>query len=302
MATYLETVGTSTGTSTAAAETPSGVIAQTLASVSQALTGTWDAETKTGVITQSLSRASYATTGKNVEGEWPNYESYDKAEMWSTTSTKLTFATFMRWQNEPLNFYSTIFSNGYIGVQGQAWWDSRKEFGIWLRDSDNSGLWEDSLGGVTHGIDIGDWFALMFSVDYSGANSIFNIWTHKLGDSAASNIFLTLYTDNAGPRNLATDDSGGSIAALASHPYYSTSSSNIDFSEFFITDEFVDWGDPTVRAKFVDSSGRPVGLGADGSGLTGTAAKIYLPDGNGAGNKGTAGNFTEVGTISDSWT
>lgn len=57
--------------------------------------------------------------------------------------------------------------------------------------------------------------------------------------------------------------------------------------------------DPTVEAnrrKFIDASGKPVSLGADGSTPTGNQPQLYAPDGDPSTNLGTAGNATMTGS------
>ncbi len=67
-------------------------------------------------------------------------------------------------------------------------------------------------------------------------------------------------------------------------------------SEFYFnTAEYINFSVESNRRKFISAAGKPVPLGPDGSGPTGTAAIIYAPDGNPTVNQGTGGPFTENG-------
>ena len=71
--------------------------------------------------------------------------------------------------------------------------------------------------------------------------------------------------------------------------------------EFFWTNEYLDLSDVNNRRKFIDAAGKPVDLGSDGSTPTGTAPWCYLnnPFGSFQTNKGTGGNLTVTGSLSD---
>ena len=50
------------------------------------------------------------------------------------------------------------------------------------------------------------------------------------------------------------------------------------------------------RRKFISAAGRPVNLGANGSGPTGNQPIIYCPTGDGTNNLGYGGNFSANGS------
>ena len=79
---------------------------------------------------------------------------------------------------------------------------------------------------------------------------------------------------------------------------------NEDFAEFYLTNEFLDLSVEANRRKFIDASGKPVDLGADGSTPTGTAPLIYLSGATDAWhtNKGSGAGFAENGAITDAAT
>ena len=77
-----------------------------------------------------------------------------------------------------------------------------------------------------------------------------------------------------------------------------------DMSEFYMTNEFLDLSVVANRRKFIDASGFPVDLGADGSTPTGTAPLIYQSGDTVSWhtNKGSGGGFTENGALTDAAT
>jgi hypothetical protein len=88
---------------------------------------------------------------------------------------------------------------------------------------------------------------------------------------------------------------GGNRAGGVAHP-------GIDLFDFWYSQsEFVDFSDAAIRAKWIDGSGKPVDLGADGSTPTGTAPIVFchLDDGETAGNfdinAGTGGSIVTGG-------
>ena len=175
--------------------------------------------------------------------------------------------------------------------------DISNQFMIQVKNGTTSQkYYNETKGRATHGIARGDWFALMFSFDWSasGVGGDAHIWTHKVGDASAVNIANTPITDYAGTHTVGFVSGPIDIG-------YSASTAEAIFSEcefyFDGPDSFVDWSDSAVRAKFVDGAGKPVGLGATGQLLTGSTAKFYFPDGDATNNLGEAGDFTEVGTI-----
>jgi hypothetical protein len=77
-----------------------------------------------------------------------------------------------------------------------------------------------------------------------------------------------------------------------------------DVADLWFDLGYIDLSVETNRRKFIDASGKPVRLGADGSAPTGTAPIVYQ---SGATvdwhtNKGTGGGFTENGALTDATT
>lgn len=278
------------------------------------------ASPNTGVITQTLgSVAGYASSGKYVDSYPPATAGFTKTELWTSpaSGTKFTYATFLRIPDqEDLHGYRNLLlgANTNLFFAARNWYNYTNGGSNTNRFYVQAQVSGSGYGGFTkaedvHGIDSGEWFALMFSIDYSasGVPPTVECWIQKKGESTAYDIKPTggdLFYNVNGPKNLQFDDATSEVVLLHGHsnPSYDDYYIAADVSEVFVTDEYVDWSSSTERLKYVDSAGEPVGLGSDGSALTGTAAKIYIPDGDATNNLGTAGNFTQVGTVPDSST
>ena len=68
---------------------------------------------------------------------------------------------------------------------------------------------------------------------------------------------------------------------------------------YFAPGQYLDFSNSSNRRKFINSLGKPVDLGSDGSTPTGVAPKVYLKDvaASFGTNSGTGGNFTITGTL-----
>ncbi len=66
---------------------------------------------------------------------------------------------------------------------------------------------------------------------------------------------------------------------------------------YFAPDQWLDITIESNRRKFIDASGAPVDLGNDGGTPTGTAPKLFAPDGNPETNAGSWDDFTLTGTL-----
>ena len=258
----------------------------------------------------------YLTTGKFIEA-LTNGEKYSKTEWWTgDNGNKFTVCMFLRHAGSADATGPIIFADGRadqtyrINLQMQLSWDDTandNRFRLYVRDSANALVYQmTTLDKSAHGIAIGDWFALMLSVDFSasGVSPTVEFWTHKRGDASAIDIRDATPTfQQNGPRTLEFDYSGnGGVTFGGDVANYEQT--DYDISEFWMDgpDVAVDWSDSAERAKYVDSNGKPVGQGSDGSGLIGTQPKIYAPDGDLTNNVGSEGNFTAVGTIGDAGT
>ena len=81
-----------------------------------------------------------------------------------------------------------------------------------------------------------------------------------------------------------------------------TNDINADISDFWVDyGTYIDLSDATNRARFIDTRGKPVWLGDDGSRVTGQKPDIFLTGdtANWHTNKGTGGGFTENGALTD---
>lgn len=125
------------------------------------------------------------------------------------------------------------------------------------------------------------WVHVLMSWDTGNAKSYLYINDTSDNTESENNNLEIDYTQSGygvGGRNTGAEKFVGSLSEL----YYNTA-------------EYLDFSVEANRRKFISASGKPVPLGADGSGPTGTAAIIYAPDGNPVVNQGTGGNFTENG-------
>lgn len=250
----------------------------------------------------------YVTTAKLIEAN-TNSEGYTKSNGCCADSDQFTFAAFMRLPvGGGLQDYRFLYgSNGTVDMRWRKWYGvnnaNDNTFGIDFYDSGFTGFAFGPEGYGSHGLVDGDWFAFMLSIDYSGSGVPPNIqmWVHKTGAGSAINIGDSpqyLFDDN-GPVTMELNQ----FTALGKGPVWSASQMrDFEICEIFMDSSYVDWSDANERAKFVDSNGKPVGLGGDGSALTGSQPDVYAPDGDLSNNLGSYGNWTEVGTIGDAST
>jgi hypothetical protein len=247
-------------------------------------------------------------TGKAIDGDSPSFESYDKSVLWTGgNGSKLSFAAFLRMPAAATTQQMTIVTNSGLFIAFFNFYDGATQnnlmVSLYRQTSPLVGASIVSAGKDVHGIEIGDWFTLMYSIDFSGAAPVYKMWAHKKGVLDAVDIGANPYTEghDTGPVTFDFDDTTY-VLAIGSHPNYVPEAANYEGSEFFLTDEAIDWSDEHIRARYVTRWGMPRGLGSDGSRLTGTQPRYYMPDYDGTNNLGSEGNFTEVGTISDSAT
>lgn len=254
---------------------------------------------------------AYVTTAKSIVGYTPDFQRYYRPEMWPSDNGSLfTFAAFLRVPDQ-----STFLSNrmlltsldNFVTLFIRDWQNftdlggNTNRFLSYIRDQ-LDGWAAFQLGEGVHGIDSGDWFAYMFSIDYSDVSPVINFWVHKKGDAAGTDISGGVELDNdPGPIVFPWDDTSV-VTSVGMHPDQLTNQGNYDICEIYITNEAVDWSDEANRLKFVDTEGKPVGLGADGSKLTGTKPKHHAADGDLTNNTGSESDWSEFGTILDAGT
>jgi hypothetical protein len=267
--------------------------------------------TPTVTITPSVSPIpAYITTGKFIEGHDPEYESYHRPEFWQNDNGSLfSFAAFLKHPTDPAEavFNGEICSDLNIQIYFRRWNGvlgslKKNSFLIYLTNAQGDGWVGETLGVDDTGIEGGDWFALMLSCDYSSTNPVIEIWTHKTGDAVATDVNDgPLWAHDPGP--IVFDfDTPYTVGYGCRVGFVANGGVDFDCAEIYVTNELVPWADPSVRAKYVDSLGKPVGLGVDGSTLTGTAAKHYAAGADLTVNTGTENNWLEVGTIINSTT
>lgn len=251
--------------------------------------------------------ASYTATAKAFNTYSPDFHRYYRSNMWPSDNGSLfTFAAFFRLPDQATYWNNRIFLGGlsnYLTLFFRQWdnftnaGSQTNRFLSYIKDISGDGWAAFQLDNPTHGINMDDWFAFMLSIDYSGAVPVVETWVHKKGDATAINVGGGLELDaDAGPIVFEWDDTSV-VTSVGSHPSYLGDHGNYDVCEIYITNEAVDWSDEANRLKFVDADGKPVGLGSDGSDLTGTQPKHYAPDGDLTNNLGTESNWSENGTI-----
>jgi len=258
-------------------------------------------------VSQTFKTKALPVRAKFVQG-YTTTDAYTKSNFWaSDNGSYLTIAAFLHIPDAAdMDGWGHIVGNRRNLLQFENWalGPVDKSFYIRATNVTDVGFFWDTGGIATHGIDVGDWFAIMFSVDYSGVGvpPVLQLWTHKLGAAAAIDLTGSgdLGTPANGPVTLVFDEA--TPLEIASLPF-NGEEADFNYCELYITNEYVDWSVLATRNKYVNpNNGIPIGLGVDGSDLTGTAAKIYIPDGDATNNIGTEGNFTELGAITESTT
>jgi hypothetical protein len=74
---------------------------------------------------------------------------------------------------------------------------------------------------------------------------------------------------------------------------------NVDISQYWMDDTYIDFSNPANIAKFFDGDNVPVFLGLTGELPTGTQPLHFSPTGDMSDNKGSQLDWTEVGTVPD---
>lgn len=133
-------------------------------------------------------------------------------------------------------------------------------------------------------------------------------WHHVLAswdtNHAAGFKVLYLYVDDADTSPVISDSSPAfNVGYTAENCVFSTNTTNNNtaLSEiWYAPGVFIDFSLPANRALF-SSGGIPISLGATGNLPTGTAPAVYLHNAAATAgiNSGTGGNFTSLGTITD---
>ena len=172
-----------------------------------------------------------------------------------------------------------------------------------MRRGDNTGdgnvyLWSQSGTGITNNLSqsniwtVGEWNCYMISVDASTGKGTF-FYNDDLKTSISRSVAFNF--DNVrlayiGAPTFVAGTHGTFIGAFAEY--------------YYAPGQFVDFSIESNRRKFIDSEGKPVDLGADGSTPTGSSPLIYLSlrEGEGAEqfavNRGTGIDFTVRGSVS----
>lgn len=139
---------------------------------------------------------------------------------------------------------------------------------------------------------------------YTSTSTYYNVLISWDLSASSTNIFINNVSDKT--VTLVTNDtidyavSSGAFNVghgSASNPFLL----NGDISELYFNLNYIDFSVSGNRAKFIDSNGYPVSLGADGSTPTGAQPILYLsqPAASFQTNEGSGGNFTVTGSITN---
>ncbi len=129
----------------------------------------------------------------------------------------------------------------------------------------------------------GAWHSALFSMDLGATTA------HLYIDDVQSEDFTTGPID----RTINFAHTFFRAGALTSSNYFHGLMSFI----FMDSVNYLDLSVEANRRKFITADNKPVDLGADGSGAFGVQPAVYMPDGDPADNKGSAGNYTVSGTL-----
>ena len=144
----------------------------------------------------------------------------------------------------------------------------------------------------------------------TAASTVANAWTHVLAswdiNAAAYSIYVNDAASNDGTSGLFTEAVDYNNVTAATVGALDTGISKITslMAEFyFAPGQYLDFSVTNNRRKFITSSLKPVYLGTNGAGPTGTAPAIYLhldqseTVADFATNRGTGGDFTITGAL-----
>lgn len=131
-------------------------------------------------------------------------------------------------------------------------------------------------------------------------------WLHVLSSWDLSTTTGLLYindADDLAASPTLTDDSIDYTGADWGVGANSTGTNKLDgdMADLWFDDSFIDISVEANRRKFIDATGKPVSLGADGSTPTGSQPLVFLsgPTVDWHTNLGTGGGFTENGALTD---
>mgnify|MGYP006349159995 CR=1 FL=1 len=135
------------------------------------------------------------------------------------------------------------------------------------------------------------WYHFLASWDtnYSAGNKIEHLYVNDAYD-------LGTVTDSGAAFTVDYTDTNWHIGATSA----GGSKFNGCMAEFyFAPGQYLDFSDSANRRKFINSLGKPVDLGSDGSTPTGVAPVVYLKNvaASYGTNSGTGGNFTITGAL-----
>ena len=134
------------------------------------------------------------------------------------------------------------------------------------------------------------WYHFMLSFDLANSSN-----RHTYLDNVSQGVSWSTYTDENIPW-LSLDFSLGANGTGASNRYSGA------LQEVWIANQYIDLSNAANRAKFIDGSGKPVDLGTDGTGPTGTAPLFLMRNAYGTfeqDQSGRSNDFTVTGALAD---
>lgn len=203
------------------------------------------------------------------------------SDLTGVTDSKIMTGSYWFRANSDKN--QTIFMTPSINVGSIIF--TGGNFRIGAVNSSSTQILRIDVAGVN--LNDGDWHHIAYSVDLSDPGK-----RHIYIDDIAQSLIITDYIDDL------IDHTQGTYSISQGSSAYMIDGDLAD--GWYSTNQYIDFSIEENRRKFINASGNPVYLGADGSIPTGTSPDIFL-SGNTANwhtNKGTGGGFTENGTLS----
>lgn len=242
-----------------------------------------------GLTGAMLSSGAYTTGAVNFDGT--NDYLNRGAQLTGTVDSKiLTISMWVKFQGGDAASQILLWTTNY------GWRVSRTTADKYEIELFNPGGGSDVYkGNTTNAWNVADgWHHLLFSCNEASSLD------HLYVNDADEEVFTTR-TNDVIDHTLADTSVGANLTG--------GSKTNADIADFYV--DPVTYFDFTVaanRRKFISAPLKPVDLGSDGSSPSGSAPIIFLRRAVGAAastfatNKGSGGNFTETGALSNSTT
>lgn len=237
-----------------------------------------------GVDWVSMLPPRYAPTGVYFDGV-NDYLTQSSALNGVADGKSFTASVWIKYEGYPGQMEVLTNQTGKLDM---FWHGTLHNFHVLLRNSSSSIIAQVACGPVYP--TVGQWYNYLISFDLTNPAKRF-CYVNDVSD-------LTIYTynDDVINYNIASPvwRVGGSVDGPVTDKFKGYIGDLwVDFNRY------IDFSIEANRRKFITADGRPVYLGADGSGPTGTAPMIFLSGNvsNWHTNKGTGGGFTVSGSL-----